>query len=153
MAHLIQPIDISAVKYCPTCQTGHATRAVLTDDHLFLATNAADVTTPCGGWDMIEGSIAWEGEVSFGVTCCSEVTVEFSANGAPDSETEGHYVECHAYLDGTFVDFVYLYVGGTDSIAIPITSEACGSIITLHCYDSVAVGIDINATATIISIT
>jgi hypothetical protein len=133
MPHLIQPIEIEAVKYCPTYHGNRATQGVATS-LIGTPTVAPDVSTPASPWTVTNDGIATESEFSFGVACGDTVQVDFDAFGS--------------YID--FLVSINIYVNGvgpveiktltnaspSDSATISLTDEACGNIITFVVFIS-----------------
>jgi hypothetical protein len=138
MSHLIQPILIDGTRYCVSYHGNRATRGVLTA--FYASANTAELANGPGGtedlagpWVLIFGSSStatvWEGEISFGVGCGSQITVQLSNAGE-----EG--VAVFAYLNnaGAPIASETLEVE-TKNMVIDITDAPCGSIITLYAFN------------------
>lgn len=155
MAHLIQPITIDSVAYCCSCQGGRSTKGVLTDDYIVTAGNSATITTDCGEWEVFTGgSTSDEGEISFGISCGSNVEIYFDTTEAGSNDI--YDVGIDVYINGGYHTTLPLNeYYHEDTIDVPITGSPCGSIITAHCVPSGfnSVTYDVTATMEVLSIT
>jgi hypothetical protein len=155
MSHLIQPIEIASVKRCFICQTGKTTAAFLTSDFLLppfsAEDNKADVTTPCGSWiliDDLDGNEDSRGEITFGVTCASSVTLEITKDAG------SYEISAEIYRNNVFYGGLSLESSSIEtlSIEVPLTDSPCGTRITIFTTAFVDVQQPILVTSEIIAI-
>ena len=141
MSHLIQTIDIEGTRYCPKNHGGRMTDAVKTSYTFGGDGNSADVSgitkllivMPAGEFEAV-------GEVSFGVTCATQL---FPVNfySVDTSTVEDYFIDIYLSTKGdNFEGFAYIYnetVGDTsESIGnlIDLSNVPCGNIVTLTVY-------------------
>jgi hypothetical protein len=142
MSHLIQTIDIEGTRYCPKNHDGRMTDAVKTS-YTFGGgdANSADVSgitkllmvMPAGKFKAV-------GEVSFGVTCATQLfPVNFYA--VDTSSVEDYFIDIYLTINGdNFQSFASIYnetVGDeSESIGnlIDLSNVPCGNIVTLTVY-------------------
>ena len=153
MAHLISPIDIAGTDYCCKCEGGRSTKGVLTTD--YASPNGASITTDCGIWDIFSGGEADdEGEISIGVSCGSNVELEFALS-VIINPTDEWIVDVDVYKDGVFFGAVALSdLQSRDTITVTMTGGPCGTIITAYAYPTATDdAYDVTVTMEVLSIT
>ena len=139
--HLIQTIDIQGTRYCPKNHGGRMTDAVKTSYTFGGDNNSADVSgitkllivMPAGEFEA-------EGEVSFGVTCATQLfPVNFYA--VDTSTVEDYFIDIYLTINnGNSNSFASIYnetVGDeSESIGnlIDLSNVPCGNIVTLSVY-------------------
>jgi len=131
MAHLIQPIEIDGTEYCLTCQGNLVTKGVATDIFNNVGPNGAIITTDCGGWQLAKvfAGPGLNGEISFGATCLSTVTIKLTSNGSGGSGSDDY----STYINGVLVgaNSGSLAEDGTSTEVVSLVDSPCGSVITV----------------------
>ena len=140
-SHLIQTIDIEGTRYCPKNHDGRMTDAVKTS-YVYGVENSADVS---GITKLLivmpAGEVEAVGEVSFGVTCATQL---FPVNfySVDTSTVEDYFIDIYLSMNGDNAEsgFASIYnetVGDeSESIGnlIDLSNVPCGNIITLTVY-------------------
>lgn len=131
MAHLIQPITIDSVAYCCSCQGGRSTQGVLTQNH--ANPNGATISNLCSPWVLFTGGESDdEGEVSFGVSCGTDVEIEFTSTEYTDSD---YTVDIGIYIQGVLDQTISLSETNTsETVSFTVISGPCGEVVTIYCF-------------------
>tara|TARA_R110002167_G_scaffold109980_1_gene280166 strand:+ start:189 stop:695 length:507 start_codon:yes stop_codon:yes gene_type:complete len=139
---LISPITIDGTAYCNTCEGGRSTKGVLTEDILFLnypEIQTAVITNDCSPWKVMTGSLDDyedyhpEGELSFGVSCGTQVDIDFSSSSTGGTGDNDYYSAVLIYVDGVlFTSLNLTQASPTGTREVTVTGGPCGSIITLY---------------------
>ena len=164
MSHIIQPIEIDSTDYCCKCYgttaaLGRGTKGVLTEDFLFVSTpeiNTAVITNDCSPWTAMTGSFSDfttytpEGELSFGVSCGSEVAIDLDSSSAGGSGDDVYSCAVKIYRDGVLWDTYFLSSGSaSETDTITVTGGPCGEIITIHAFNEFLIINDFTTTVTV----
>ena len=151
MAHLISPISINGTSYCCKCQGGRSTEGVLTQNH--ANPNGAEISNLCSPWVLFTGGESDdEGEVSFGVSCGTDVEIQFTSTEYTDSE---YTIDVEIYIDGGYDQAVSLdEINTNETITITAAGVPCGKIVTFYCYPTASTypfNVDVEAEITSIT--
>ena len=162
---LISPITIDGTAYCNTCEGGRSTKGVLTEDILFQSfpeIQTAVITNDCSPWQIMTGSISSfqfyepEGEMSFGVSCGTTVTVDLAASATGGDDDDAYSIDVDIYRNGALWNTYNLFstTGANTSetdIEIAVTGGPCGEIITIYAQSILFIQADPTTTATLIA--
>jgi len=130
MSHLITPVNVNGTMYCCLYTDGRRTKGVITD--VYASGNTAVITTDEGPWTLLAAATSDEymGEISFGVSCGSQITLNIDVN-----VSSPQYVAVVAYLDfGSTIEVAENSLSGTgNTMVIDISEVPCGVVVTLVC--------------------
>jgi hypothetical protein len=135
MSHLMQPLEIEGTKHCLS-DNGRRTTVGVATEILTSASSLVDVSVD--PWQLVElptGDLAADTEISFGVSCATEILLYFEVS---DNGGDG-YVVVQPYVNGVAYGLPLDMDEGDSPVEdwpIDISDIPCGNIITIVCSAS-----------------